>query len=98
MAPTIKHKEQVLLAPITDENTLKKKDIVFCKVGGSFYTHQIKSIKAIKGKRRYQISNLKGRVNGTIGFFNKIFGKVVAIGKEACKVYKAKLFSSNKVV
>lgn len=81
MSPKINAHQPVLLFPIEDENTLMVDDIVFCKVQ-SHFTHKIKSIKNVKGKRRYQISNLRGHVNGDIGI-SKIFGIVVAIGEDA---------------
>ncbi|KKQ35540.1 MAG: hypothetical protein US50_C0012G0005 [Candidatus Nomurabacteria bacterium GW2011_GWB1_37_5] len=89
MAPVIGHREPVLLAPITDENALENNHIVFCKVN-SFFTHKIKSIQTMKGKRRYQISNLKGHVNGVISI-DKIYGKVVAIGRDKIDAYLTKI-------
>ncbi|MCU0239224.1 MAG: hypothetical protein MUC29_07265 [Pyrinomonadaceae bacterium] len=60
--------------PITDYESLKKDDIVLCKVNGSQYLHLI---KAIQGKR-FQIGNNRGRINGWITA-NQIFGKCVKI-------------------
>lgn len=87
MAPRIKHREPVVLEPVTEDTKLKKRDMVFCYVGGNWYTHMIKSIKGRDDKRRFVISNLKGRVNGTIGI-EKIFGKVVAVGEAVCREFK----------
>lgn len=88
MSPKIRHKEAVILEPVTDENLLEKDDVVFCNVG--FHcTHKIKAIKLVKGKRRYQISNLKGEVNKEISA-DKIYGRVIVIGENACKEYMEK--------
>lgn len=86
MSPRIKHREPVVLKPVTEDMPLKKNDMVFCYVGGNWYTHLIKSIQGNGEKRRFQISNLKGRVNGTIGL-DKIFGKVIVVGENACKKF-----------
>ena len=77
MTPKLKSGQSVVVEPVTEETVLKKKDIVFCKVNGSYYLHLI---SAIKGKNSYQISNNHGNVNGTISRKN-IFGKVVEILK-----------------
>ena len=89
MAPKIKHREPVLLEPIPDESVLRADDVVFCKVK-SFFTHKIKSIKTIKQNRRYQISNLRGHVNGDIGK-DKIYGRVVAVGKAQIDAYLVRI-------
>lgn len=61
MTPKINSGDLVTVTPEFD--TLKKGDIVFCKVKGNYYVHLV---KAVKGKR-YQISNNRGRINGWIG-------------------------------
>ena len=63
MVPILQSGETVTVVPITEDITLKKNDIVFCKVKGHYYLHKI---SAIKGKS-YQISNNHGHVNGTVG-------------------------------
>lgn len=60
--------------PIKDFNSLKKGDIVLCKVGGNQYLHLISAIAT----SRYQISNNKGHVNGWIGE-NGIYGKLIKV-------------------
>ena len=60
--------------PITDFESLKKADIVLCKVNGSEYLHLIKAIQGA----RFQIGNNLGRINGWVGT-NAIFGKCVKI-------------------
>lgn len=53
----------------------KKGDIVFCRVGRTYYVHLI---KAIKGDR-YLIGNNRGGTNGWIRK-EHIFGKVIDVG------------------
>ncbi|MGI8668956.1 MAG: hypothetical protein ACR2J3_03810 [Aridibacter sp.] len=62
--------------PIEDFATLKKGDIVLCKVGGSQYIHLIKTSDG----KRFQIGNNRGGINGWIDT-NAIFGKCVKIEK-----------------
>ena len=61
------------IAPALTE-TLRKGDIVLCKVGGGQYLHLI---NAIQGDR-FQISNNRGHVNGWTSAKN-IFGKCLKI-------------------
>lgn len=60
--------------PVTDFESLKKGDIVLCKVNGSEYLHLIKAIQGA----RFQIGNNRGRINGWVGA-NSIFGKCIKI-------------------
>lgn len=53
-------------------------DIVFCRVGGSFYVHAIESIVVKLGGCRYQICNNRGHTNGVVSVEN-VFGKVVRV-------------------
>lgn len=75
MTPKLRSGQPALVEPVTPDTVLKKKDIVFCKVNGTYYLHLI---SAVKGKNSYQISNNHGHVNGTVSRAN-IFGKVVKI-------------------
>ncbi len=75
MTPRLKSGQSVIVQPVREDTILKKRDIVFCKVNGSYYLHLI---SAIKNKNSYQISNNHGHVNGTINRSN-IFGKVIKI-------------------
>ena len=75
MTPILKSGQPVICIPVTENTVLKKKDIVLCKVKGSYYLHMISSIK---NGVSYQISNNHGHVNGTISR-NSIYGKVVEI-------------------
>ncbi len=60
--------------PIVDFESLRKGDIVLCKVNGAEYLHLIKAINGA----RFQIGNNCGRINGWVGT-NAIFGKLVKI-------------------
>lgn len=60
--------------PIKNFSSLKKGDIVLCKVGGHQYLHLI---SAISGER-FQISNNHGHVNGWTSQKN-VFGKLVKV-------------------
>lgn len=75
MTPKLQSGQPAIVEPITQSTVLKKGDIVFCKVKGSYYLHLI---SAIKGTNQYQISNNHKHVNGTISR-NSIFGKVTKI-------------------
>jgi len=78
MTPRIKSGCQVTISPIDDKTTLKKGDIVLCKVGGRKFCHLI---SAIDGKGiRFQISNNSGHVNGWVGP-GCIYGKVTKVEK-----------------
>lgn len=75
MTPRLSSGQPVRCIPVDDTTELNKKDIVFCKVNGHFYLHQI---SAIRNKKSYQISNNHGHVNGWVSR-KCIYGKVVEI-------------------
>lgn len=60
--------------PVKEFESLKKGDIVLCRVNGCEYLHLIKAIQGA----RFQIGNNRGRINGRVGT-NSIFGKLVKI-------------------
>jgi hypothetical protein len=74
MTPRIKSRQKCTYSPVRSSADIKVGDAVFCKVGGSYYTHLI---TAARGDQ-YQISNNHGHVNGWITI-DSIFGKVIAI-------------------
>jgi len=74
MTPRIKSRQKCTYTPVLNATDVKVGDAVFCKVGGSYFTHLI---TAIRGDQ-YQISNNHGHVNGWITL-DSIFGKVVSI-------------------
>ena len=60
MSPKIKDGDRVHVSPITDPDSLKKGDIVLCKVHGKQYLHLITATE----KFRVQIGNNHGKING----------------------------------
>lgn len=78
MTPILKSKQEVICDPIKDDTTLKKRDIVLCKVKGNYYLHLIHAIKGNDDNAQYLIGNNHGHMNGWISRKN-IFGKVVEI-------------------
>lgn len=60
--------------PIKDYATLKKGDVVLCKVGGNQYLHLINAIQG----NRYQIANNHGYVNGWTNEKN-VYGKLIKV-------------------
>lgn len=73
MLPILKSNQPVTLEPIGGRE-LKVGDIVFCKVGGGFYTHKISKIRG----KQCQISNNHHFVNGWVSR-NSIYGIVTKI-------------------
>ena len=77
MTPKIKHREPVTLAPPVHD-LLEPGDMVFCKVGGNFYTHLITAVKP----GQFQIGNNHGHVNGWTSA-DRVYGIVTHVnGKE----------------
>lgn len=74
MTPILKSGQSVEVGHLTDDISLKKNDIVFCKVNGHYYLHKIHSVK----NDRFLIGNNHGHMNGWIGR-NAVFGKVTKI-------------------
>lgn len=74
MSPRIKHRQLCTYTPVLKATDVQVGDAVFCKVGSNYYTHLVKAVRGAQ----YQISNLKGRVNGWTTLDN-IFGKVVSV-------------------
>jgi len=74
MAGKIESGQLCTVEPVKDCLSLRKGDIVLCKVNGAEYLHLIKAVNGA----RFQIGNNRGRINGWIGA-NSIFGKCVGI-------------------
>jgi hypothetical protein len=74
MAGKIESGQLCTVAPIADPATLEVGDIVLCKVNGREYLHLIKAVQ----KKRFQIGNNRGRINGWISA-GGIFGKCVRV-------------------
>lgn len=78
MSPKIESGQLVTVEPVEDYNEIKKDDIVFCRVNGSYYVHLVTALQQKTGGMRFQIGNNKGRTNGWI-FEDKVFGKVTKV-------------------
>jgi hypothetical protein len=74
MTPRIKSGQKCRYAPVKGAGDVKVGDAVFCKVGGSTYTHLVTAIRG----NQYQISNNHGHVNGWVTL-ESIYGKVIEI-------------------
>ena len=76
MKPKINSGQLVLVRPKRDDDcqTLKKGNIVLCKVKGNHYLHLISAISS--DRKRFQISNNKNYINGWITE-NQIYGILV---------------------
>jgi hypothetical protein len=75
MEPKIRNGQLQTLVPISDLGTIKKKDIVLCKVHGKIYTHLVKSRRFRDGKWEFSIGNNHGHTNG---WTFEVYGKSVA--------------------
>ncbi|RYX81088.1 phage repressor protein [bacterium] len=74
MTPRIKSRQKCTYSPVSSIDDIKLGDAVFCRVGGSYFTHLI---TAIRGEE-VQISNNHGHVNGWTKIEN-VFGRVIKI-------------------
>lgn len=61
MVPLIRSRQQVVVAPV-DPTKLQVGDIVLARVAGTVYLHLVSSVDL--ARKRVQISNNRGRVNG----------------------------------
>ena len=77
MVPLIRSGDLVTVAPITEDDVLKKGDIVLVRVKGSDYLHLI---KAVRPGQQYQIGNNRGGINGWARLA-AVSGRVVKIGE-----------------
>ena len=74
MTPRIKSRQKCTYSPVGSIDDIQVGDAVFCRVGGSYFTHLV---SAKKGEQ-VQISNNHGHVNGWTSIAN-VFGKVIHI-------------------
>lgn len=75
MVPLIRSRQQVRVAPV-DPARLAVGDIVLARVAGTVYLHLVSAVDS--ARRRVQISNNRGRVNGWTGH-DRVFGLCVAV-------------------
>lgn len=78
MTPRIKSGQHVVVQKVDDQSSLRKGDIVLCRIGSRDYLHLVKSIRVTAdGHPIFQIANNHGRING---WTRHVYGKVVKIG------------------
>jgi hypothetical protein len=75
MVPLIRSRQQVVVAPV-DPSKLEVGDIVLARVAGTVYLHLVSSVDL--ARKRVQISNNRGRVNGWTSH-DRVFGICVAV-------------------
>ncbi|GJF31046.1 hypothetical protein KNE206_37460 [Kitasatospora sp. NE20-6] len=75
MVPLIRSRQRVVVAPV-DPSTLQVGDIVLARVSGTVYLHLVSAVD--RARRRVQISNNRGRVNGWTGH-DRVFGICLAV-------------------
>jgi hypothetical protein len=75
MVPLIRSRQRVIVAPV-DPAKLEADDIVLARVAGTVRLHLVSAVD--QARKRVQISNNRGRVNGWTSH-DRVFGICVAI-------------------
>ncbi|MDQ0789800.1 S26 family signal peptidase [Streptomyces sp. B3I8] len=75
MVPLIRSRQQVVVAPV-DPSKLEVGDFVLARVAGTVYLHLVSSVDP--ARKRVQISDNRGRVNGWTSH-DRVFGICVAV-------------------
>ncbi|MFE5973233.1 S24 family peptidase [Streptomyces sp. NPDC056460] len=75
MVPLIRSRQQVVVVPV-DPSKVEVGDIVLARVSGTVYLHLVSSVD--RARKRVQISNNRGRVNGWTSHA-RVFGICVAV-------------------
>jgi hypothetical protein len=75
MVPLIRSRQQVIVAPV-DPSKVEVGDIVLARVAGTVYLHLVSALEP--SKKRVQISNNRGRINGWTSH-ERVFGICVAV-------------------
>ncbi|GAA3024489.1 hypothetical protein GCM10020229_39700 [Kitasatospora albolonga] len=75
MVPLIRSRQLVTVAPV-DPAKVEVGDIVLARVAGTVYVHLVSALD--RTRRRVQISNNRGRVNGWTGH-DRVFGICTAV-------------------
>ncbi|WP_371502367.1 S26 family signal peptidase [Kitasatospora sp. NBC_00374] len=76
MVPLIRSRQQVVVGPV-DPALLEVGDVVLARVSGTVYLHLVSAVDP--ARRRVQISNNRGRVNGWTGH-DRVFGICLSVG------------------
>ncbi len=87
MVPLIHSRDEVVVCPV-DPALVEVGDIVLTKVAGSVYIHLLKAIEP--AKRRVQIGNNRGGINGWTGF-DRVYGIAVSVAGAERPGAKAKV-------
>ncbi|MGI8333037.1 hypothetical protein ACRYCC_24045 [Actinomadura scrupuli] len=75
MVPLIRSRDLVTVAPV-DPARLEVGDVVLARVAGTVYLHLVSALDP--ARRRVQISNNRGRINGWTSH-DRVFGICVAV-------------------
>ena len=75
MVPLIQGRDEVVVSPV-DPTRVEVGDIVLTKVAGNVYIHLVKAIEP--AKRRVQIGNNRGGINGWTNF-DRVYGIAVSV-------------------
>ncbi|MFJ3793262.1 S26 family signal peptidase [Kitasatospora sp. NPDC090091] len=75
MVPLIRSRQLVVVAPV-DPSKLEPGDIVLARVAGTVYLHLVSALDP--AKKRVQISNNRGRINGWTSH-DRVFGICLAV-------------------
>ncbi|KPI33889.1 GCN5-related N-acetyltransferase [Actinobacteria bacterium OV450] len=75
MTPLVRSRQRVEVAPV-DPTLVEPGDIVLARVCGTVYLHLVSAVD--RSRRRVQISNNRGRVNGWTGY-DRVFGICLAV-------------------
>ncbi|MER7169973.1 S24/S26 family peptidase [Streptomyces mesophilus] len=75
MIPLIRSRQEVVVAPV-NPSKLEVGDIVLARVAGTVYLHLVSSVDA--ARKRVQISNNRGHINGWTGH-DRVFGICVSV-------------------
>jgi hypothetical protein len=75
MVPLIRSRQQVTVVPV-DPAKLEVGDIVLARVAGTVYLHLVSAVD--QARKRVQISNNHGRVNGWTSH-DRVFGICIAV-------------------
>ncbi|MFD7862066.1 S26 family signal peptidase [Streptomyces sp. NPDC059783] len=75
MVPLIRSRQRVVVAPV-DPSAVEVGDIVLARVAGTVYLHLVSAVD--RARKRVQISNNRGRVNGWTGH-DRVFGICVEV-------------------
>ncbi|MEV4943419.1 S26 family signal peptidase [Streptomyces zaomyceticus] len=91
MVPLIRSRQQVVVAPV-DPSKVETGDIVLVRVAGTVYLHLVSSVDP--ARKRVQISNNRGRVNGWTSHA-RVFGICTAVDGVARSGVAGKMLAAH---